>query len=195
MRPEKRDYAEIYRTRTWAYSDKPDPELIRALAGIPRGRAVDLGGGQGRHALTLSALGFDAVLVDSVVEGLHQATAAADERGLPLHTVHSDALHYEPDRKAVLVVAALLFHLPSPKKSVQICRNIGEWLEPGGLFYLSIPGFTREIEEFVRKLIEAAGCREQWVVKHLVTKRERPRLPVSRRNETRALGRRSERAA
>lgn len=189
MKREQRDYAEIYRSRTWAYSDKPDPELIRALVGFPRGRAVDLGGGQGRHALALAALGFHVVLVDSVAEGLHQASAAADERGLPIEVIHADATEYTPGGDIDLVVAALLFHLLSRGKSLKIAERLGQSLKPGGMAYFSVPGYSKENVAFLQELIAAAGCREEWVVKHLVTKKERPRLQVSRRNEARALGR------
>jgi 2-polyprenyl-3-methyl-5-hydroxy-6-metoxy-1,4-benzoquinol methylase len=189
MKREQRDYAEIYRSRSWAYSDKPDPELIRALVGIPRGRAVDLGGGQGRHALALAALGFNVALVDSVAEGLHQASAAADERGLPIEVIQSDAADYAPGGGIDLLVAALLFHLLSRRKSLKIAERVGQSLRPGGMVYVSVPGYTKETVSYLEELIDAAGCQKQWVVKHLVTKKERPRLQVSRRNEARALGR------
>jgi trans-aconitate methyltransferase len=191
MRGQQRDYAEIYRSRTWAYSDKPDPELIKALIGFPRGRAIDLGGGQGRHALALAALGFDVVLVDSVAEGLHQASAAADERGLPMEVVQSDAAHYEPEGQVDLIVAGLLFHLIAERTAKRIAAKLGESLRRRGLFYLSIPGYSKDTVAYLQALIEAAGCSEQWMAKHLVTRKERPRLQVPRRNESRALGRKA----
>lgn len=190
----RRDYGEIYRSRTWAYSDKPDPELIRALAGHPRGRAIDLGGGQGRHALALAALGFDVVLVDSAVEGLHQASDAAAERGLVLHIQHADAAKYQPEKGVQLIVAALFFHIPAHRTSLQIAERIGEALAPRGLFYFSMPGYHKENQAFAEEILDRSGCKTEWIVKHLVTKMERPRLSVPRRNETRALGRKGGRS-
>lgn len=183
-----RDYTEVYKSKTWAYGDKPDPELIKALVGVRRGRALDLGGGQGRHALALSALGFDVTLVDAIAEGLHQATAIAEERGLPLHTVSADAARYEPEPGFGLVVAGLFFHIPAYKTALKIAERIGNALLPEGLLYLSLPGFNKDNEALARDAILAAGCKQKWVVKHLVTKKERPMLSVARRNETRALG-------
>lgn len=185
----RRDYDEIYRETTWAYSDKPDAELIKALTGEPRGKAVDLGGGQGRHALALTALGYEVTLVDSVAEGLHQAVAAGEERGLQIDVAHSDAAGYVPESDLVLVVAALLFHLPAHRKSLQIASRLGDALRPGGLLYISVPGFNDETKDLVPALLHAAGCRQEWLVNHLVTKEDRPRLQVPRRNEARALGR------
>lgn len=183
----RRNYDEVYQQR-WAYGDKPDPELIHALTDVARGRAVDIGGGQGRNALALAALGFDVAVVDSSSNGLHQATAAAEEQGLSLHVVQSEIARYEPESGLKAVVAALFFHIPSTKTSLRVAERLGGALDPQGIFYLSMPGFTKETVAFVELLLEAAGCKLDWVTKHLVTKKERPRLPVPRRNETRALG-------
>lgn len=184
-----RDYAEVYRSRTWAYGDKPDPELIKGLVGVPRGKALDVAGGQGRHSLALLALGFDVTLVDSVPEGLHQASAAAEERGLPLHVLHADLSRYEPEKNIQVIVASLYFHIPARKTALKVAGRLGSALAPGGLLYFSLPGYNRENEALARDIIAAANCEEEWVIKHLVTRKERPMLPVSRRNETRALAR------
>ena len=181
------DYEEIYRGRAWAYSDRPDEHLIRALVGKQPGRAVDLGGGQGRHALALAALGYDVVLVDSAAEGLHQATAAAEEKGLKMHTHQSDIVNYVPEGPLSLAVASLLFHIPSKTASKKAAAAVGEALIPGGLFYFSLKGYSKDTIELIDTLIDAAGCKPEWTIKHLVTKKDRPRLGVARRNETRAL--------
>jgi trans-aconitate methyltransferase len=183
----QRDYQQIYTSRPWAYGDKPDPELIKALVDVPRGKALDLGGGQGRHAMALAELGFDVTVVDSAPAGLHQVSIAADERSLSIRTVQHDASKYEPEGDLAVAVAALFFHIPAHKTSLRVAGSIGSALSSGGLFYLSLPGFSAETQTFVRELIDASGCKEVWVDKHLVTKKERPRLPVPRRNETRAL--------
>lgn len=184
----RRDYEEIYRSRIWAYSDKPDPEFIRALVNVPRGVALDIAGGQGRHALALAALGFDVTLVDAAPAGLHQAGVAAGEKGLSVHLVQADIATYEPVRDAIVICAALFFHIPARKASLKIASRLGQALGSKSLLYLSMPGYTSDTAVFASELIAAAGLKEEWIVKHLVTKKERPRLTVARRNETRALG-------
>lgn len=184
----RRDYEEIYRARIWAYGDKPDPEFIRALVNVPRGVALDIAGGQGRHALALAALGFDVTLVDSAPAGLHQAGVAAEEKGLSVHLVQADIATYEPVRDVLVVCAGLFFHIPARRTSLKVAKRLGHALPRGGLLYLSLPGYTSETAAFASHLIAAAGLKEKWIVKHLVTKKERPRLSVPRRNETRALG-------
>lgn len=185
------DYEQIYTSRPWAYGDKPDPELIKALVGVPRGRALDVGGGQGRHAMALAELGFDVTVVDSAPTGLHQVAVAADERGVSIRTVQQDVSKYQPEAGLTVIVAALFFHIPAHKTSLKTAETLGAALATDGLLYISLPGFTPETETFARELIASSGCKEMFVVKHLVTKKERPRLPVPRRNETRALAVRS----
>ncbi len=182
------DYDELYRNRTWAYGDKPDIGLIKALVGHPRGKALDVGGGQGRHALALSALGFEVTLVDIAHEGLRQAAEASEEKGLPIHLVQSDATKLELDEEYQVILCALLFHSMNRRTAMDLAKRLGATLATGGLFYVSLPGFNTETQEITRALIEQAGCREQWLVKTLVTKKDRPKLQVPRRNETMALG-------
>jgi trans-aconitate methyltransferase len=186
--PRDRNYEQIYRGLPWAYGQVPDPELVEAVRELPRGRVLDLGGGQGRHALALAEMGFEVEVVDSAFSGLDQMLAAAGGRGLTVHATVSDIAAYRPRTTIQVVVAALLFHIPPRWLSLGIAETVGRSLAPEGLFYLSLPGYTGQTREFALELLSAANCAPGWVTKHLVTKADRPRLPVPRRNETRALG-------
>lgn len=183
-----RSYDDLYRDRTWAYGDKPDTEFIKALIGSPRGKALDVGGGQGRHSLALSALGYDVTMIDTSAEGLHQAATVAEERSLPLHVVQSDLHHFEADHEYQVIVAALFFHQIAPRTALQLAKRLGTMLASDGFLYLSLPRFNKETELFANDLIDEAACRKEWIVKHLVTKKDRPKLGVPRRNETLAFG-------
>lgn len=183
-----RNYEQIYRDLPWAYGQAPDAELIEAIRELPRGRVLDLGGGQGRHALALASMGFDVEVVDSASTGLDQMRTAANERGLTVRVTVSDISSYRPGASLQVIVAALLFHIPPKWLSLGVAETVGARLEPQGVFYLSLPGYTSETRELALQLIAAAGCHLRWMGKHLVTKAERPRLPVPRRNETRVLG-------
>jgi trans-aconitate methyltransferase len=181
-------YEQLHRNNRWAYGEQPDRQLVDAIAGIPPGPAVDLGGGQGRHALYLASLGFDVELVDLSEEALAQAARSAAELGLSLRTVRSNLAFYEPPSGLQVVVGALTFHLPARHASLAAAERLGSALKPGGLLYLSVPGFDDGTAALAQQVLEAAGCSPGRVVKHVVTRAERPRLPVPRRNETRAFG-------
>ncbi|HEX2054687.1 MAG TPA: class I SAM-dependent methyltransferase [Actinomycetota bacterium] len=185
--PPNLTYEDLHRNSAWAYGEHPDLELAGALTEVAPGPAVDLGGGQGRHALYLAWLGFDVELVDLSQEALGQARRSAAERELRLRTVCANLAFYEPEPGLQVAVAALTFHVPARHASLAAVTRIGEALNPGGMLYLSLPGFTDETRAFAADLLAAARC-DGTVVRHLVTPKERPRLSVPRRNETRAVG-------
>ena len=186
--PLKSTYDELHRTRKWAYGEQPDRQLEDVLVGQGAGRAVDLGGGQGRHALYLAGLGYEVELVDLSDEALLQASRAAEDRGLQLRAVRANVAFYEPPPGLDVVVAALLFHVPARHASMAAAERLGSAMNPGALLYVSLPGFDEATRALTAELFTAAGCDDVRVFRHVVTPEERPRLPVARRNEIRAVG-------
>jgi len=67
-----------------AQSLEPDPLLIEACSDLVPGRALDLAGGAGRHALWLARRGWSVTLADVSDEGLAIAAHRAAEAGLTL---------------------------------------------------------------------------------------------------------------
>lgn len=70
-----------------------DPELFLKSLGdsLPHGgRALDVGGGDGRNAIWLAGRGLDVTVVDISDEGLAAAEAAANLAGVSLHAVQAD---------------------------------------------------------------------------------------------------------
>jgi SAM-dependent methyltransferase len=67
-----------------AQSVEPDPLLVEVCANLTPGRALDLAGGAGRHALWLAQRGWHAVLSDISDEGLAIAAKRAEEAGVAL---------------------------------------------------------------------------------------------------------------
>src|ERR1700691_1523443 len=67
-----------------AQSVEPDPLLLEVCPDTTPGRALDLAGGAGRHALWLAQRGWDVVLSDISDEGLAIAASRATESGVTL---------------------------------------------------------------------------------------------------------------
>jgi SAM-dependent methyltransferase len=65
-----------------AQSLEPDPLVAEVGLGLQPGRALDLAGGAGRHALWLARHGWDATLADVSDEGLAIAGRRAAEAGI-----------------------------------------------------------------------------------------------------------------
>jgi 2-polyprenyl-3-methyl-5-hydroxy-6-metoxy-1,4-benzoquinol methylase len=72
-------------------SSAPSPFVLGLDALLPRrGRALDVAGGEGRHALWLARRGLDATLADVSDVAVERAAAAARAEGLPLRTLLVD---------------------------------------------------------------------------------------------------------
>ncbi|MCG5432438.1 class I SAM-dependent methyltransferase [Mycobacterium sp. MYCO198283] len=67
-------YAE--RDRIW--SGRPNARLVEFAAGLPPGRALDLGCGEGGDAVWLAARGWQVVATDIAAEAIRRASAAAE---------------------------------------------------------------------------------------------------------------------
>jgi len=77
-------------------ADPGEPSaLLTSLADLlpTRGRALDAGGGAGRHALWLARRGLDVTVADVSPVALTLARDAAAREGLPLHTSALDLEH------------------------------------------------------------------------------------------------------
>ena len=82
--PSDRDRWNAKYQRGEAQSLEPDPFLPEACSAIAPGRALDLAGGAGRHALWLAERGWSVTLADVSDEGLALASRRAAEAGVAL---------------------------------------------------------------------------------------------------------------
>jgi len=154
-----------YQKRTTDEIGAPDPSLEEILDQLPStGRALDLAGGSGRHALRLARHGLDVTLVDVAPTGLALAQTAATAASLALTTQVVD-LDRDPLPAGPFAVIFCSWYLP-PDTSWQELRSI---LQPDGLLVLIHP--TRQnlerhahpsarfcvVEQDLRQQLSAAG--------------------------------------
>jgi SAM-dependent methyltransferase len=107
--------------------DGLDPLLPR------RGRALDAGGGAGRHALWLARRGLEVTLADVSDVALERAAQAARQAGLALATVRVD-LETEPLPAGPWDLVLCLYFLHRP-----IFPALAAALAPGGLLVVAHP--------------------------------------------------------
>jgi len=112
--------------RVW--SAAPNGWVARAIRGWFTGRALDLGAGEGRHAVWLAALGWQVTAVDFSAVGIERGRHGAQEVGVDVDWVVADVRTWEPPPGVTfdLVLVAFL-HLEDDV----IARARG-WLAPGG---------------------------------------------------------------
>jgi SAM-dependent methyltransferase len=112
--------------RLW--SAEPNATVAEIVGPLPPGAAVDVGTGEGRHAVWLAALGWDVTAVDFSSVGVDKGRREADARALHVDWVVADAREWTPPAGTAydLVLVAFL-HLEG-----DVLSRAGGWLAPGG---------------------------------------------------------------
>jgi SAM-dependent methyltransferase len=122
------DWDERYAERQ-QWSAQPNALIAGLLAGLPAGDAIDLGAGEGRHALWLAALGWRVTAVDFSATGLDRGRGQAGADGVTWVTADVTTWSAEPSSLDLVLVAYL--HLPEDDTVALLTRAVG-WLRPGG---------------------------------------------------------------
>ena len=135
-------FARLYRRAPGVESlpwhrEQPPALLERAVAQrSARGRALDLGCGQGVHAVYLAQQGFTVDAVDFVPAAVAAAAARAEHAGVEVELHECDVLDYRsPSAFDVVLDSGCLHHLPKGKVEAYRAR-LDEWLAPGGDYVL-----------------------------------------------------------
>lgn len=144
----------IYRDATDYYGHDMRPEFTAFIEGLaPDARVLEIGSGQGRHAIWVAETGRPIHAVDYSAVATEQMAALGRERGIPLTAECADAgaLTVEPGSYDAVVMISLLSHLDAaivPK----VIETVHTALRPGGLvfseaFTVDDPGFTHASQE------------------------------------------------
>ena len=123
------------------HREQPPALLERAIARrTARGRALDLGCGQGVHAVYLAQQGFSVVGIDFVAAAVAAARTRAEQAGVEGDLLECDVVDYEaPSAFDVVLDSGCLHHVPREKVGAYRIR-LDEWLAPGGDRELTISG-------------------------------------------------------
>jgi SAM-dependent methyltransferase len=116
--------------RVW--SAAPNAWVAGTIGSWFTGRALDLGAGEGRHSVWLSALGWQVTAVDFSATGIERGRSGAEEVGVEVDWVVSDVRTWAPPEGVTfdLILAAYL-HLPD-----DVLSRARDWLAPGGALVL-----------------------------------------------------------
>jgi SAM-dependent methyltransferase len=121
-------YAEV--DRVW--SGDPNGTLVTEVAGIPPGRALDVGCGEGADAVWLARHGWDVTALDVSQVALERAALHAEQAGVRVHWVHAGLLEASLSPGAFDLVSAQYPVLRrSPTNEAE--RALLAAVTPGGL--------------------------------------------------------------
>ena len=113
---------------------EPNARFAHTVAGLPAGKAVDLGCGEGRHALWLARQGWQVDAVDFSQVAVDRGQKQADDEGLLVNWIVADvgALPLQP-RSYDLV--ALVFLHTSPDEREGWLETAANAVSAGGHFF------------------------------------------------------------
>ena len=119
---------ERYAATDLVWSRTPNQFVERELAGLPPGRALDLGCGEGRNAIWLATLGWQVTAVDFSQVALDKGRTVAPS----LEWICADVTTWRPDTSYDLAVIAYL-QLSASERAAAV-RTACDALVPGGTF-------------------------------------------------------------
>ncbi len=114
--------------------ETPVPFVAEALAGAPRGRALDVACGCGRHALVLADLGYEVDAVDISPLALEYARERAGSRAIRFLERDLDVADLEEE--AYLAVVSVDF------SSATLAPRLVSALAPGGVLVHVAPPYA-----------------------------------------------------
>jgi SAM-dependent methyltransferase len=126
---------ERYREKDRIWSGKPNARLSEAVSGMPPGRALDLGCGEGGDARWLAHQGWQVVAVDVSDTALARAAADAGELAARIDFQRHDLTQTFPDGIFDLVSAQFL-HSPVPWERDRLLRRAAEAVAAGGTLFI-----------------------------------------------------------
>ena len=103
----------------------PHRVLVDEIAGLPPGRALDLGTGDGTNAIWLARRGWQVTAVDFSPVALDKGRAAAEAAGVRVDWKEADLLEYRPRVRWFDLVILLFIHLPANERRAVYARAAG----------------------------------------------------------------------
>lgn len=149
-------FRQAYRTGIHGWeADEPSPyavDFLKQLAGVvPGGAMLDIGCGEGRHAIAAATMGFKVIAIDAEPLAIQRAQQCAGSAGLPgirFQVEHAFRLPFSPASFDIVLDYGCLHHQrkcdwPSYRNSIL------KALRPTGYYILSV--FTPEFRLFAGK--------------------------------------------
>lgn len=113
------------------WGEQPNQFVVDELAGLPPGRALDLGAGEGRNALWLAGLGWRVTAVDFSAVAVRRGRRLAAAAGVAVDWVVADLRTYEPEPGGFDAVLVAYLHL-APVELATVLSRAAQAVAPSG---------------------------------------------------------------
>ncbi len=139
---------ERYRAEELVWSLRPNQFLVDETRVLRRGRALDVGTGEGRNAVWLAQQGWRVTAVDFSAVGLDKARQRARRERVDVEWIEADLAEYVPPASTFDLIAILYLHLPPAERRI-VHQRMSAALAPGGTILV--------VGHHVRNLTEGVG--------------------------------------
>ncbi len=107
---DRQQWNERYASTELVWTAEANRFVVEELAGLPPGRALDLGAGEGRNAIWLAEQGWQVTAVDFAGVALAKAAKLAQARGVSVTWVEADLHDYQPVKGGYDLVLIAYIH-------------------------------------------------------------------------------------
>jgi len=114
-------------------TNEPEAIVLEALEHINTGKILDLGSGEGRHALLLAEKGFDVHAVDISEDSIKKLRKEAESRGLSIKAEVADLTKIKLDDFYDMVICSYINHHLSTNESMYMIDEIKTHTNKDGL--------------------------------------------------------------
>jgi 2-polyprenyl-3-methyl-5-hydroxy-6-metoxy-1,4-benzoquinol methylase len=169
------EWNDRYATAELIWGAEPNQFLVREVAELRPGTALDLATGEGRNAIWLARQGWRVTGLDFSAVALDKAREIATDLGVAVDWVHADVVGYQPEPAGFDLVTILYLHLERPERR-QVLAAASAAVAPGGTLLIvghDLENLTRghggpqdparlwvadeAVEELVGLVVEQAG--------------------------------------
>jgi len=138
-----KEWNKLYKEKGCAWGIEPDWELRTFLPLIPRGKALDLGIGDGRNAFFLAKNGFEVEGIDFSQEAVKKCNDNAAKEGLPVRAILADLRDFQiPKEKYVCIVCSYVLPFLRRSEAGTVINQIKAGLIKHGVAFVAV--FTTE---------------------------------------------------
>ena len=124
---------ERYAKAEYVFGTDPNVYFKSVIDGLPPGKLLVPGAGEGRDAVFAATLGWKVTAVDMSESGKEKTLALARDKGVEVDYRVADIREVHFDSASFDAIASIFFHLPSAIRQ-PFHLEVVNWLASGGIF-------------------------------------------------------------